>query len=292
MDIKEFPSEELRQLQLTELEMIVEVDRICRKYNIAYSLDGGTLLGAIRHKGFIPWDDDADVIFTRHEYAKFYRVCKEALDKERFFLQEYRTDSGYRWGYAKLRRKGTEYVRSGQEHMHYKTGVCIDVFVVDNVPDQPFLRCLNYGVNYCIRKTLYSEWGMTAAKVMPMRLLYRALYLIPRDICFQLRNRIAARCNRKRTELKSHLLYPYPRKESRYGMPARCFDSYIEVEFEGMKFSVFKEYDMYLSLLYGDYMKLPPVEKRGRPGRASTVRLLDITLKQIQENYRENNICY
>ena len=65
----ELSSEDLRTLQLIELEMIVEVDRICRNNGIQYSLDGGTLLGAARHKGFIPWDDDADVIFTRHEYA-------------------------------------------------------------------------------------------------------------------------------------------------------------------------------------------------------------------------------
>lgn len=97
--------EKLRQLQLVELEMIVEVDRICRKYKIKYSLDGGTLLGAVRHHGFIPWDDDADVIFTRHEYAKFYKACKKELDQERFFLQDYTTDPYYRWGYAKLRRK-------------------------------------------------------------------------------------------------------------------------------------------------------------------------------------------
>ena len=109
--------EDLRTLQLLELEMLVEVDRICRKYGIEYSLDGGTLLGAVRHKGFIPWDDDADVIFTRHEYVRFCRACKKELDTERFFLQDYRTDPNYRWGYAKLRRKGTEFVRLGQEHM-------------------------------------------------------------------------------------------------------------------------------------------------------------------------------
>ena len=124
---------DLRNLQLIELEMIVEVDRICRKNHIKYTLDGGTMLGAVRHKGFIPWDDDADIVFTRHEYAKFYRACKRDLDTERFFLQEYRTDPFYRWGYAKLRRIGTEFIRAGQEHMKYRTGVCIDLFPVDNV---------------------------------------------------------------------------------------------------------------------------------------------------------------
>lgn len=91
----------LRKLQMTELEMLKEVDRICRKYDIKYSLDGGTLLGAIRHNGFIPWDDDADVVMLRPEYIRFYKACKKELDKDKFFLQDFRTDLDYRWGYSK-----------------------------------------------------------------------------------------------------------------------------------------------------------------------------------------------
>ncbi|MCI9081052.1 MAG: LicD family protein [Lachnospiraceae bacterium] len=279
----ELSSEDLRTLQLIELEMIVEVDRICRNNGIQYSLDGGTLLGAARHKGFIPWDDDADVIFTRHEYAKFCRACKKELDRERFFLQEYRTDENYRWGYAKIRRKGTEFIRLGQEHMKYKTGVCIDVFVVDHVPDGALMRRLYYGANFFIRKVMYSELGQTAADNLLLRKMYRLLYHIPKDSMFHLRNCLAARCNRKNTELVSHLLYPYPSKETKYGMPAECFEHYRDIEFEGMQLRVFVDYDRYLTLLYHDYMELPPVEKRQGPGEASSIKLIDITLEEIQK---------
>ncbi len=281
--------EKLRQLQLVELEMIVEVDRICRKYKIKYSLDGGTLLGAVRHHGFIPWDDDADVIFTRHEYAKFYKACKKELDQERFFLQDYTTDPYYRWGYAKLRRKNTEFIRYGQEKMRYRTGVCIDIFVVDNVPDNKVLREMYYGVNFFIRKVMYSELGRTAADHAFLRGVYEILYKIPRDPMFRLRNCLAAKCNKKKTKLVSHLLYQYPRKECKYGMPAECFESYIEVEFEGMPLKIFADYDRYLTLLYHHYMELPPVEKRHGPGEASCVELIDITLEEIQQRYQNEN---
>lgn len=276
---------DLRKLQLIELEMLAEVDRICRKNNIQYSIDGGTLLGAVRHQGFIPWDDDADIVFTRREYAKFYRACKKDLDRSRFFLQEYRTDDNYRWGYAKLRRKGTEFVRIGQEQMKYRTGVCIDLFVNDNVPDGYLSRRMYYAVQFCIRKALYSELGQTAAPNCFLRGWYSLLYKIPRDWLFLLRNCLAARCNRKPTGLVSHLMWPYPAKSCKYGMPSACFQEYQDICFEGIRFRAFSDYDTYLKLLYGDYWKLPPVEKRVGPGEASKIQLIDITLEEIQDRY-------
>ena len=125
----------LRQLQLVELEMLIEVDRICRKCNLRYNIIGGTLLGAVRHGGFIPWDDDADLVMFRDDYEKFREACKEELDKDRFYFQDMETTAGYRWGYGKLRRKKTVFVREHQEHMPYEQGVFIDIMPLDNVPD-------------------------------------------------------------------------------------------------------------------------------------------------------------
>lgn len=247
----------LRQLQLTEREMLIEVDRICRKYDIKYSLDGGTLLGAIRHKGFIPWDDDADVVMLRAEYDKFYAVCRKELDKERFFLQEYRTDANYRWGYSKMRRNGTIFLREGQEHVKCNQSVFIDIFVYDSVPDNVILRRIHLFFCYCIRKALYAEVGMKNARHGIIRLWYRLLYKIPRDSWFRMLEMVARKTNRKRHELVRHMTYPY-RKDCRYGLPSECFDKYIEKEFEGYMFRVFSNYDLYLTRLYGDYMALPP----------------------------------
>ena len=278
-------TEKLRDLQLTELEIAVEVDRICHKHGIRYSLDGGTLLGAVRHHGFIPWDDDMDIIFTRTEYEKFFLACQKDLDQDRFFLQDYRTDPYYRWGHAKMRRKETEFIRFGQEHMRYRTGVAIDIFVLDHVPDAIFARQIHFAVNYAIRKILYSELGKMSENNIFVRMWYTLLNLVPRNACFGMRNAISRIMNKHQTELAAHLLYPYP-KSCRYGIPTKIFAEYEEMSFEGMRFSVVKEYDKYLTLLYGEYMKLPPKEKRETHNPASEIKLLPVTLEHIQKGYR------
>ena len=254
-------SEELRKLQRIELEMLIEVDRICRKHNIQYSLDGGTLLGAVRHKGFIPWDDDIDVIMLRKEYAKFRRVCKKELDTARFFLQDYKSDPYYRWGWAKIRRENTEHVRLGQEFLKQKTGIFIDIFVADNVPDSFLMRRLHHFLCFFIRKVLYAPLGVRQAGKRRERAVYRILSRIPRDSAFALRDRLAWACNRRDTELISHYTLEYP-KSCRYGLPRRCFEEFIELEFEGHMFQAFKDYEVYLRRHYGDYRKLPTVEER------------------------------
>lgn len=251
----------LRKLQLTELAMLKEVDRICRKNNIKYSLDGGTLLGAIRHDGFIPWDDDADIVMLRSEYYKFYEACKNDLDRSRFFLQEFRTDEQYRWGYSKLRYNDTVFLRSGQEHGKWNQGVFIDIFVYDQVPDNYFFRSIHLLSCYTIRKILYSEVGKRSANGVLFRWWYKMLSYIPRQYMIEAIEWIACMSNKNRHELVRHMTYPY-RKECKYGLPRECFDEYIEKDFEGYSFKVFKKYDLYLTRLYGDYMTLPPEDKR------------------------------
>lgn len=257
----EISNEELKQLQRVELEMLIEVDRICRKYDVKYSLDGGTLLGAVRHNGFIPWDDDIDLIMLREEYLKFKNACEKELDTQRFFLQDYQTDSAYRWGYAKMRRKNTKFIRLGQEHLKQNAGVFLDIFVVDNVPDNFLVKRIHHFCCFLIRKTLYSEVGKHSDVNEFLKIIYSILSKIPKDKVFVFRNWLAKVSGKKRTELISHYTLEYP-KHCRYGLPRLCFDEFIELEFEGRYFPGFKEYDLYLSTYYGDYMKLPPKEKQ------------------------------
>ncbi len=265
---------ELHILQKIELEMLIEIDRICRKNDIRYSIDGGTLLGAVRHKGFIPWDDDADVIFLRSEYEKFREACKCDLDSERFFLQDYITDPEYRWGYAKMRRNDTSYIRAGQEDQKFHDGIFLDIFVVDNVPDGWFARRIHHFACFLIRKGLYSEVGKKNEKNPVIRCIYTLMSRISKDTYFRWRNKLAASVAGKKTELISHYMYQYP-KRCKYGLPGECFGEMIDMEFDGYTLRGFKKYDLYLSRLYGDYMKMPPESDRVPKMEITSISVVD-----------------
>ena len=254
-------SEQLKAIQQVELEMLIEIDRICRKNNIPYTLDSGTLLGAVRSKGFIPWDDDADIVMTRDAYERFFEICKTQLDKTLFFLQDYRTDENYRWGYPKMRRNDSLFIREDQSMLPWHQGIFVDIFVYDNVPDNWLLRKVHLLFCYVIRKIQYAIVGRENSPNSLLRMWYGILMKIPRDIVFVWMEKVYTWCNRSSTKLKRHMTYPY-RKKCRYGLPSQCFEKRIELEFEGRKFLCSEAYDMYLTLLYDDYMVPPPVEER------------------------------
>lgn len=253
--------DELRKLQLVQLEILEEFDKICRKNNIKYSLDGGTLLGAVRHKGFIPWDDDIDVIMLRSEYERFFEACKTDLDTNRFFLQESRTDKYCNVGFSRIRRKNSIYSRLGHEHMKYQRGVFIDLFALDNVPDNKIRRVINSSCCFTLRKMLWAESAKKIHENFLLRIWYFLLSLVPREIIFSLLDALKNRNNKKDTKLVAHLTYPY-NKRCKYGIPRSFLGDFTELSFEGKSFMAIAEYDQYLRMLYDDYMKLPPKDKQ------------------------------
>ena len=192
---------DLRQLQIIQLEILLELDRICKKHNIQYSLAYGTLLGAVRHQGFIPWDDDMDVFMLRKEYDRFCEICVDELDKTRFYLQTHFNTAGYRWGYAKMRRNSTEYIRKGQEHLQYPSGVSIDVFPLDSVPDRKILRPFFNFACFLTRKFLWSEAGKKCESNPVKRWTYWLMAKIPKEVVFRrLYDRLVCFCGDKETD--------------------------------------------------------------------------------------------
>ncbi len=253
--------EELSLLHEIELELIEEVDRICKKCNIKYNMVGGTMLGAIRHRGFIPWDDDADIGFLRSEYEKFRKACETELDKERFYIQDIRDTDGYRWGYGKLRRKNTKFVRLNQEFMPYEQGVFIDLMPFDNIPDGRVIRKLHFVSCFIMRKILWSEVGIKVEKKYWKRQLYSIVHKVTKNNYVKLYQGLVNYSMRLENTHQVRIL-TFPTPNSVYGYDREWYTELSEYGFERLLLPGVKDYDGYLKVKYKNYMDLPPIEKR------------------------------
>jgi lipopolysaccharide cholinephosphotransferase len=125
----------LQQVHKIQLEMALEVKRICEKHKIKYSIVAGTLLGAVRHNGFIPWDDDLDIAMLRDNYIKFIDICKDELN-DSYFLQTWDTDPGFALPIAKLRKNSTKFVEKDFMEANIHCGIYIDILPFDSVPSE------------------------------------------------------------------------------------------------------------------------------------------------------------
>jgi len=251
--------DELRSLQMVLLEMLLELDRICKLRNIKYCIFAGTMLGAVRHGGFIPWDDDLDVAMMRAEYIKLRDACKNDLDESRFFFQDNTTDPHYRWGYGRIRRKNSEFVRVGQEHMKMHTGIFLDIFPLDGVPEFAPLRGMHNFYCFILRKLLYAEAGRKTGKTALTRAWYSLLNKVPHTWTFRRVYKLTTKW--KSSRLVRHLGFPQP-KGRVYGFNRVWFEVVSDVGFEGYFFPGNLDYDSFLTYHYGDYMQIPPSEKR------------------------------
>ena len=124
-----------KKLQTAILMIAKEIVRLCDENNIPYFINGGTQLGAIRHKGFIPWDDDFDIGMRRADYEKFLKVCEEQLDHNKYFLQTEDTEKNYAFYFAKIQLKGTSIIEDFSKNVQIEHGIFVDIFPYDNIPD-------------------------------------------------------------------------------------------------------------------------------------------------------------
>ena len=253
--------EELRKVQLVQLELIREVKRICDKCNIHYNMVGGTMLGAVRHHGYIPWDDDADIGFLRKEYEKFRRACRTELDNVKYYFDDCLETTGFRCGYGKLRSKDTEFIRLNQEFMPYIQGISIDIMPFDNVPDSHIARKIHKFVCFLYRKAFWSAVGRKTEKNILKKNLYRLLYLIPEERLVQSYQRWIDHCmgmgNTKQVRI---LTFPTPKTV--YGYDREWYTCLRLYVFEDCRLPGARDFDGYLKVKYKNYMELPPVEKR------------------------------
>ena len=268
----------LRKLQLELLGIYKEFDRICRAAHIPYFMSGGTLLGAVRHHGFVPWDDDMDVEMLRPHYDRFCEVVDEFIDHDRFFFQHTGNDMGYRWVYGKLRRKGTAYVRTGQSVIRQKTGLCIDVFPLDEGYEDWWQSIVNGGCYFC-RKILWSPVGARQSASFGKRLLFRTLSLVPRNWALACHRRLAVRAADLPDKTGPRYIMFHSEGDfsgKRYRYERAWFDGTVEMEFEGCKFLAPRGYDGVLRVNYEDsYMEIPPPQDRHGHVYAERIRFSD-----------------
>lgn len=265
----EYTPENLRKLQLAELPVLKEVDRICRKNNINYIITAGTLLGAVRHGGFIPWDDDIDIRMLRADYEKFCEACEEQLDKK-FFLQTYRTDPNFRWAYARMLINGTKYLRAGHEHQKAKNGIFIDIFPSDNLPEKGFGRWECTYLSLLCRKILYSEVGMRSAKSFIKRAGFTLLNKIPKEWAHRQMEYLSKRYRNSDTRLVR--CFGWGSDTETMGFLKEWLLDTSEIEFEGIRVSCPLNYHNFLAFNFGeDYMEFPPVSARKAGHPASEI---------------------
>ena len=250
-----------RKLQREMLELLVEFDRICRAGNVNYFLSCGTLLGAIRHHGFIPWDNDADVEMLREDYEKFVAVCPRIIHQERFFFQDSDTDPNYNWPYGKLRKKGTRFVRSGQAMLKQKDGICIDIFILDSMAGSRFMQFMQYMLTCFCRKALWAPVGARVISSPVMRTWFKALKCIPREWALGWYRSVVGWYRGKDTGWLG--FFNTGRSSARsYAYRAEWYQKSLECIFEGHNFKIPNGYDQILRVKYNNYMELPPEDKR------------------------------
>ena len=251
-----------KQLQKAQLKIAREIKRICEKNNINYFLDGGSMLGAIRHKGFIPWDDDMDIGMLDEDYNKFLEVAPKELGKE-FFLDNYETNKEYGLVFSKVKLRNTIYREKLGPVLAEHQEIFVDVFPYfyrpendkDRKKQSNKLRILS---QILMAQSGFKVWkgnrGISKLKFVPIILLAK---ILNKEKVYNKQKTIYNECkNISIVGVHDSVLYIYWYFKKSY------LEKFIDAEFENEKFKIPANYHEILTTGYGDYMILPPVEER------------------------------
>lgn len=265
----------LREHQKALLNLLEEFDRVCKQLKIPYVLFAGTMLGAVRHKGIIPWDDDLDILMMRKDYERFLEEAETVLNKDRFFLQK---EFSQHWPmfFSKLRLNNTACI----EKYHPKDpethqGVYIDLFPCDNAFNNGFGRKLQFLASKVVIAKALSKRGYET-KSKKKKAFMCLCKILPRTLFLKLTQGGSEKSEYVHTFLGAASSF----QKNIY--PRNCFDNIIGAEFEGKEYPIPSKYDELLTTMYGDYMELPPPEKRTVKQHAILV-----DLKKSYEEYKD-----
>lgn len=261
---------ELNVLQDYVYSIFVEFDRICRKHNIKYTMEGGTLMGAVKYQGFVPWDDDIDVVMIREEYEKFLEVAPKELDLK-FFLQSYNNVPEFPLNYAKLCLNGTEiydYDYTHLKNMHH--GIFMDIFPIDNVvPEKLHKHCSEVGLFTGARKTKLKTIKPRGIR----KLIYGALALLPMRTLINLVDKTCKKYNNKNT---GYIYEVCNSNRSFKPLKSEMYSSLTELRFRDKEFMAVSNYDDFLKSRFGEnYMNELPSEEKRKPSHNQNIRVIN-----------------
>jgi len=255
MAIQEYKSE-INELQKIQLSMLKDFDAVCQRHRISYQLFSGTALGAVRHKGFIPWDDDIDVVMLREDYERFFDSASKELDSNKYYVQR---EFSEHWPmfFSKLRLNGTTYIEKYHSHdAKIHQGIYIDIFPSDNLSDSRLMQKLQYiASKIVIAKSLYVRGYETNSTVK--KCFMQFCRILPTEPF----KRLCIRRNDS-SSLKVHTFFGGGKKFERSIFFREWFEQSVKMRFEDSEFPVSAHYDEMLRVMYGDYMIMPTLEQR------------------------------
>lgn len=254
-----FVDKERKKLWAILIDLLLQIDKICNKYNLSYFLVGGSLLGAVRHNGFIPWDDDIDIALPRKDYDILLQHQNE-FEKPYFFQTPY-NDKGYYYTHAKLRNSNTSAIDEPFKYQGFNMGMFIDILPLDLISD------IGGREKFDLIKKL-TVLNSTAMRMSNPNLPekdkkrvkeYPGGDPIERNAIIQELITSDRNSNAKNVSLLTGVVYGYDKDV----FPKECFESSIDCLFEGYYFPIPAGYDAILKIAYGDYNTFPPIDKRG-----------------------------
>ncbi|MCH5180668.1 MAG: LicD family protein [Erysipelotrichales bacterium] len=261
----------MNELQQKELDLLKEFTEFCKLHNLTYFLIGGTLLGAIRHSGFIPWDDDIDVGMPRPDYDMFCELAEKHFIGDTFF-QSYRSDKHYPYVFSKLRNSNTTFIEKIYKHVPMNHGVYIDIFPIDGISKNANEKKKKMDRRVMIKAIpFFISWPVNLMR-KPRLKFFLTDILIDILLCpfllFNINNWSKRLYEKSMKKIKiSESTYvanmqcgDYRNKKNIY--PTYLLDEYVDWQFEDLICKVPKNYDEFLTLSYGDYMKLPPLSEQ------------------------------
>lgn len=254
----EFSNEELKQLQSLGTEMLWAFIDVCDKLKLRYYVAYGTLLGAVRHEGFIPWDDDVDVVMPRADYEVFLEKATAMLPAH-MVVQNHHTEDASYINFTKIRNINTTFVEKQCRELRIRHGVFIDVFPLDDFTSNPIAKSW-YKIQKKALMVRIAQALVWDKRPNPVKeLLKKPLGWIWRDEKVAVEAREKLNRSFSNRDIWINHCGAYGDKEI---TPAQWYGEGCDLRFEGMTVKAPKEYDKLLTQLYGDYMQLPPEEKR------------------------------